>query len=647
MKKDLFEELIVVKRSGQRVNFNSYKIAVAIKNAFDSVSTKYDCQDVNKIYENVLKCIELNYETRKTINVEDIQDMIENELKKQNFLDIYEEFSQYRKKRAESRQTFTIKQQHKFAKAMEKISNDDLLRIENSYTPQELLLEYGNTVLKEFVKSYIIDNKYLRMHEEGNIYINSISNASLGRVSHTNLNIKNKLLQCTALGEILKYLEEASLEIDGEIHISSLDALLGDYFLKKIKIYLIKNINNYLNVAGFNNYISMDIINNLIHKSDYRNIVINLDNIALNDKVKDIFKHAYDDTIKEIKTDVLRELTDLLVGLNRTKKYYSFSFGSYENEIQKLVTEVLFSVLKENNCFNNVGFIYKFSKLDDIYLRDVYSLIHDNKNISLVNLNNNGNILKKLEVFSNGIRIYDNCNDDNYSLGRMIVSSTSINMARLGLIYKETSRDKFYLKLEEILDLVKSELLLMFEIIGNKTKENYNILFDDNILYDEKLLPGGKIRKVIKNSNLLIGLVGLKECVETLEIDSYKQYNLLIDILNFINLKCHNYREETKLNFYAYEPFQDNSRQYFMALDKSIYGIKKGITDKESYDLISNLKCLKNDYNNLGNVSNLLEGGNLVIKEIRDTLSYKKFIMILEDAINNNINTIKFRRSSG
>ena len=30
------EDLVVVKRSGQRVEFNSLKIAVAIKNAFDS-----------------------------------------------------------------------------------------------------------------------------------------------------------------------------------------------------------------------------------------------------------------------------------------------------------------------------------------------------------------------------------------------------------------------------------------------------------------------------------------------------------------------------------------------------------------------------------------------------------------------------------
>ena len=46
-----FEDLIVVKRSGQRVEFNSLKIAVAIKNAFDSTPSNYSNNDINKVYE--------------------------------------------------------------------------------------------------------------------------------------------------------------------------------------------------------------------------------------------------------------------------------------------------------------------------------------------------------------------------------------------------------------------------------------------------------------------------------------------------------------------------------------------------------------------------------------------------------------------
>ena len=51
---EMFDELVVVKRSGQRVNFNGTKIAVAIKSAFDEVELEYTENDVNKVYSDVL-----------------------------------------------------------------------------------------------------------------------------------------------------------------------------------------------------------------------------------------------------------------------------------------------------------------------------------------------------------------------------------------------------------------------------------------------------------------------------------------------------------------------------------------------------------------------------------------------------------------
>ena len=90
MEKDLLEELVVVKRSGQRVNFNDTKIALAVKKGFDSVYEEYDEKLVNKVKEKVLSEIRKNYKDRKTIGVEDIQDIIEKELKILKYDEVYE-----------------------------------------------------------------------------------------------------------------------------------------------------------------------------------------------------------------------------------------------------------------------------------------------------------------------------------------------------------------------------------------------------------------------------------------------------------------------------------------------------------------------------------------------------------------------------
>ena len=74
---EVLENLVVVKRSGQRVEFNASKIAIAIKKAFDAVYQEADEKNIYKVFESVLKYINNNYVERKTINVEDIQDTIE------------------------------------------------------------------------------------------------------------------------------------------------------------------------------------------------------------------------------------------------------------------------------------------------------------------------------------------------------------------------------------------------------------------------------------------------------------------------------------------------------------------------------------------------------------------------------------------
>jgi transcriptional regulator NrdR family protein len=95
MEREFFNDIIVVKRSGQRVNFNATKVAIAVKKGFDSVYEDYDEKKVNTVYERVLKDIEKNYESRKTIGVEEVQDIIEKELKKYDET-VYESFAGYR-----------------------------------------------------------------------------------------------------------------------------------------------------------------------------------------------------------------------------------------------------------------------------------------------------------------------------------------------------------------------------------------------------------------------------------------------------------------------------------------------------------------------------------------------------------------------
>ena len=161
MHNEVLDELVVVKRSGQRVEFNASKIAVAIKKAFDSTANSSE-EMVFKTFEKVLSYINDNYKDRKTINVEDIQDIIENMFYNQKYFDVYNSFKEYREKRALSRKVFSEKQQHKFLKAIEKFEQNDYEKF-NLSTPYELLYKFGKIIHNEYTKAYIMDTKILKI----------------------------------------------------------------------------------------------------------------------------------------------------------------------------------------------------------------------------------------------------------------------------------------------------------------------------------------------------------------------------------------------------------------------------------------------------------------------------------------------------
>ena len=154
-------ELTVIKREGKRVPFNGEKIAIAIKKGFDSVANEeYDESDSNQVYNSVLEEILKEYEDRKTIKIESIQDIIEKKLQDLGYIDVYKSFSEYRDRRTASRQIF-IGRTHKMAKIIESLGLEDAESVnekrENANidgnTAMGTMLQYGSTLSKEFAKS--------------------------------------------------------------------------------------------------------------------------------------------------------------------------------------------------------------------------------------------------------------------------------------------------------------------------------------------------------------------------------------------------------------------------------------------------------------------------------------------------------------
>ena len=89
------------------------------------------------MYQSVLDRIDKEYHDVGKIKIEEIQDMIEEELEKKGYEDVYRSFSEYRDRRNQSRQSFADdKKMHKFLKSLEnlglKSANEEDAKRENA-----------------------------------------------------------------------------------------------------------------------------------------------------------------------------------------------------------------------------------------------------------------------------------------------------------------------------------------------------------------------------------------------------------------------------------------------------------------------------------------------------------------------------------
>lgn len=589
---EVLENLIVVKRSGQRVNFNGVKIAIAIKQAFDSYDEDSNNEKkANRVYNLVLDYIVSVYQNRKTINVEDIQDAIENNLKKCGYYEVYQRFNEYRLQRAASREVFSVKEQHKFVKAVEKIG----LNAKNYQgdKPIDLMLNFGKTISQEFARAYLIESKYNRAHEEGRIYIEDIKSYALKTTASSIIDLSfieaQDITDFTL--EIINIIEHFKEEQYMEQTIMDLDVLYKNMIIKEFKNKLADNIKMFFKVVGLLEFADFSALDEIIRKEKTTEVSLDsYEHLLLNDYSKSIFMKALDFTNNFIKTQLEKNIKKLLEHINNkvykiasSKVNISFS-SDYSNEAV-LFKNIYFQVLNAIDN-KNITTICKVNREFNYLVNEIY-----NRNDIIIIFLNNNSFDDTIDTFSDELMIYKNVNGElQTSRGKIKLSSVTINLARLGLKYNLENISDFYNELEDVLELSKNALIQRYELQASLYKENYRYILDNNMLYDAKKLEDNKrVRKVFRNGILNIKFSGLLEACEAMLKGSnniIKVLDLGLEIVEFMQEHVQKFTNDLKLNFLLSEESSNLVNRKLLALDKTMYG-NLDILKKECYSGIS------------------------------------------------------------
>ena len=586
---DITLNIKVVKRDGKKVDFDGSKIALAIKKGFDSVEVdeelseskekKYTEKDIQKVYQAVVGRIEKEYKDSEKIKIETIQDMIEDVLQKKGYEDVYDSFSQYRERRANSRKLFfDEKKTHKFLKSIEglglKSAKEEDAKRENANvdgdTAMGTMLQYGSTISKEFAKSYLMKHKFAEAHDNGTIHIHDMDFLPMGTTTcmqieldrlfkngfstgHGHLRSPNDIMSYSALAAIA--IQSDQNDQHGGQSIPAFDYYMAPGVLKTFKKQLKQQIYDLLDYSDLLSFVNIDKIVKDVDKINSIDLDIEMfKNYYKESKaIERLFRKSYEKALQKTDRITYQAMEAFIHNLHTMHSragaqvpFSSINFGTDTSTEGRMVIKnfllateqglgkgetPIFPVsifkVKEGVNYNKEDKNYDLFKLAiKVSAKRLFP------NFSFLDAPHNLPFYKegdfRTEVGYMGCRtrvMSDVTDPDNETTGgRGNLSFTSINLPRIGIKHgiclkerEKADMEAFYQELSDVMDLVKDQLLERFEIQCNKRCYNFPFLLEQGVWTDgDKLKPTDRLRKILKHGSLTIGFIGLAETLKAL-----------------------------------------------------------------------------------------------------------------------------------
>ena len=630
MEEEKLQNVIVLKRDGKKATFDGLKIAMAIKKGFDSIEGKYTDNDVNKIYNKVIeKIISSN---KEKIKIEEIQDIIEDELRTNGYEDVYQSFADYREKRNQSRELFfEEKRKHKFLKALEKLglsTRDDAENMVSDKNTLEAMTAYGQTVSQEFTTSYLMKKKFSDAYENGDIHINYIDYYPMGATESCQINLEKlftdgfKAGNCTmrepqsiSSYSILATVAIASNQKDQseEQSIPAFDFYMASGVLKTFKKEFRQTIYDILEYTDYDKFIAINGIEREIEKLSTIDFDIKqfYKFTREAEELKRMFRIVYKKTLEKTNSQVYQALEGFAHDVNSlcTNQITTINIGTDTSAEGRMITKNLLRVINEgigrNEDPKSPQIVFKIKKGVNYQendpnfdlLKKACEIAIKTTNISFSFLDTQynsqyykeGDYNTEVAYFSNGTRVIDNVIDRDkcFSASRGVISSTVINLPRIALKHKNDLVG-FFDELNAKTDLVKDQLLERLEIQSNKRAYNFPFLMMQNVWIDsEKIRDDDKIRRILKQGAMEIKFTGLNECVAALtgEINYSTKVakELALKIVNIMREKTQEYEKKYNFNFFLAGNEDNEINKEFLEFDRVVFGKVKNVTDKERY----------------------------------------------------------------
>lgn len=575
----------VIKRDGREVTYDRGKIIIAIHKANDEVPISERISD-EKIHGIVASIEKLGV---NTLQVEEIQDIIEQKLMAERKFVLAKTYIIYRYQRQMIRKSNTtdesilglIQQTNKYA--MEENSNKNAAV---ASTQRDLI---AGEVSRDLTNRLLLPEKISKAHEEGilhfhdaDYFVQSIFNCCLINISDMLDNgtvMNGKMIEspksfqvaCTVMTQIIAAV--ASSQYGGQsVDISH----LGKY-LRKTKEKFLRN-----------------------YKEKFADI--------LSDEA--IEKLASDRTMDELKSGVqtIQYQINTLMTTNGQSPFVTLFLNlkeddPYKDEVALIIEEILKQRIQGIKNEAGVYITPAFPKL--IYVLDEHNCLKGGKYDYLTKLAVECSSKRMYPDYISAKKMRENYEGEVFSCmgcrsflspwkdengnykweGRFNQGVVSINLPQMGII-ANGNEELFW-------ELMEERLSLCFEALMCRHKALEGTLSDVSPIHWQygaiaRLKPGETIDPLLHNgySTISLGYIGLYEVTKLMTGVSHtdpKGTAFALKVMNRLREACDTWKRNTGLGFGLYGTPAESLCYRFAEIDKRKFGVIKDVTDKGYY----------------------------------------------------------------
>lgn len=635
----------IIKRDGRVVEFSVDKITDAIFNAAKVLGGK-DREMAEYLAKQVeLYLLQVCHTSIPT--VEQTQDAVEKILIESGHARTAKEYILYRAERTRIRDMDT-KLMHIYEDLTFKEAKDNDVKRENANidgnTAMGTMLKYGSEGAKEFYKMYVIDPKYGKAHNNGDIHIHDMDFYTLTMTccqidlvsllkngfstGHGHLREPNDIESYSALACIA--IQSNQNDQHGGQSVPNFDYGMAPGVRKSYKRLYSSNMGKMLELL-FGIEDGPSFMKAFVKETEEKynvypcmawdNNYKELEASFLSQFADDVtIKKLQDQTTKYADREIIRKtyqaMEALIHNLNtmhsRAGAQVPFSSINYGTDTSPEGRLVMKSVMEATDAGLGNGEtpifpiqIFKvkegvsYNPEDPNY--DLFKLACKTSakrlfpNFSFLDAPFNKQYYKpghpETECAYMGCRtrVMGNQHDPSREIvyGRGNLSFTSINLPRLGLKAKGDI-EAFFESLDHMIDTCIGQLNERFKIQGQKKVKNFPFLMGQGVWIDsEKLKPEDTIEEVIKHGTLTIGFIGLAECLKALigehHGESDRAEQLGIEIIAYMRKRMDEEARKTGLNWSVIATPAEGLSGRFVRMDRERFGSIPGITDRDYY----------------------------------------------------------------